>query len=95
MKARIKHTQQIIEVDREPFGWLWVSPQGNILLDSEELVFLDNDYYDWQSFRAETAREFISSIISSGVGITPKDAVDFSIQMTDELIERLKGKEEK
>lgn len=46
MKARIKHTDKIIDVEWNMFGWLFDSPEGKRIFNTEELDFLDNDNID-------------------------------------------------
>lgn len=97
MKARIKHTDTIIDVVREPLGWLWNSIQGRVYLDKEELVFLDSDNIDWQSFRAEAAKDVLCAIIQSGYYGEERivHQSELAVKYTDELIKKLKEKEEK
>lgn len=101
MKARIKHTDTIIEVVREPFGWLWNSVEGRVYLDKDELVFLDDDNIDWQSFRAEAAKDILCSvlpkmeIIDGDFQQSIKNAIINSINVANELIIQLKEMEEK
>lgn len=96
MKARLKHTNQIINVERDPLGWSWESPKGNVILDTEELFFLDDDF-DWQSFRAEAAKDILCAIIQSGY--YGEDRVshqsELAAKYADALITKLKDKEEK
>ena len=46
---------------------------------------------DWESFRRETAKDFVVALVSSGNGLNPKN-IAYSIEMTDELIKQLKEK---
>ena len=96
-KARIKHTDMIIDTVREPSGWLWNSIQGRVYLNKEELDFLDSDDIDWQSFRAEAAKDILCSIIQSGY--YGKDRIthqsELAIEYVDSLIKQLKEKKEK
>jgi hypothetical protein len=98
MKARIKHTDIIIDAVREPLGWLWNSIQGKVYLDKEELEFFDSDdNIDWQSFRAEAAKDILCSIIQSGYYGEDRIAhqSELAVGYANELVKQLKEKEEK
>ena len=101
MKARIKHTQQIIDVEWDIRGWIWDSPNGKRIFAEEELVFFDSDI-DWQSFRNQAAKDILCATLSGGtasgmIGIVPEKEtiVKASIEIADELIKQLKEKEDK
>lgn len=90
MKARIKHTQQIIDVEWDIRGWIWDGQNGKRIFDEEELVFFDSDI-DWQSFRAESAKDILCALVKEN-----GDAhVERAIELADHLIVKLKEKEEK
>lgn len=50
---------------------------------------------DWQSFRAEAARDILCALISRCEGYIGKEEVDYAMSITDKLIIKLKEKEEK
>lgn len=97
MKARIKHTQQIIDVEWDIRGWIWDGPKGKRIFGEEELVFFDSDNIDWQSFRAEAAKDILCSIIQSGYYGDDRiiHQSELAVKYADELIKQLKEKEEK
>lgn len=97
MKARIKHTDKIIDVEWTMYGWVWDSHEGRRVFDPEELIFLDNDNFDWQSFRVEAAKDILCAIIQSGY--YGEDRInhqsELAVGYANELIKQLKEKEEK
>ena len=94
MKARIKHTQQIIDVEWDIRGWIWDSPNGKRTFAEEELVFFDNDCFDWQSFRNQAAKDILCAIIQGGYDYSrTKSQSELSVKYADELIKQLKEKE--
>ena len=94
MKARIKHTDKIIDVEWNMFGWLFDSPEGKRIFNTEELDFLDIDNIDWQSFRNQAAKDILCSIIQGGYA---ESRIEYqsklAVQYSDELIKQLKEKE--
>jgi hypothetical protein len=94
MKARIKYTDQIIEVNREPFGWIWESKDGRMLMDREELIFLETDESDWQDFRREAAKDILVGLCANNnvgyYGNSNTALASSAIELTDELIRQLK-----
>ena len=96
MKARIKHTQQIIDVEWDIRGWIWDGPKGKRIFDTEELAFFDSDNIDWQSFRAEAAKEFTAALLSviDWEHTYNENIIKQAIDLADELIKQLKEKEE-
>ena len=95
MKVRIKHTEKIIDVEWSLFGWISEVPEGKRIFNTEELDFLDNDNFDWQSFRAKAAKDILCTMIPKENNIIGKDLVGYSIMIADELIKQLIEKEEK
>ena len=94
MKAIIKHTDKIVDVEWSMRGWLWDSPEGKRTFDAEELVFFDNDNVDWQSFRAEAAKDILCAMIQGGYDYSrTKSQSELSVKYADELIKQLKEKE--
>lgn len=103
MKARIKHSDKIIDVEWNMFGWLFDSPEGKRIFNTEELEFLDSDdNIDWQSFRAEAAKNILSnSLIPYALKESSEELINIdywtgiAIEWTDTLVKKLKEKEEK
>lgn len=93
MKARIKHTDKIIDVEWNMFGWLFDSPEGKRIFNTEELDFLDNDNIDLESFRAEAAKDILCAMINH-FGTKDID-MDDVMKWTNSLISKLKEKEKK
>ena len=97
MKVRIKHTDKIIDVEWNMFGWLFDSPEGKRIFNTEELDFLDSDNIDWQSFRVETAKDILCSMIQDGY--YGEDIIahqsELAVGYANELCKQLKEKEEK
>ena len=61
----------------------------------------EKENFDWQSFRAEAAKDILCATLSGGtasgmIGIIPEKEtiVKASIEIADELIKQLKEKEE-
>jgi hypothetical protein len=52
-----------------------------------------DDNFDWQSFRAETAKDILCSLISDGSIPITNESVAKSIELADELVKQLKEKE--
>lgn len=61
------------------------------------IMYEDNtgDNFDWQSFRAEAAKDILCAMIPGAYNIISPEIVDYSIKIADELIKQLKEKEEK
>ncbi|MBO7734331.1 MAG: hypothetical protein J6S67_17330 [Methanobrevibacter sp.] len=76
------------------FGWLFNGPEGERVFDTDELDFFDSDNIDWQSFRAEAAKDILCAMISTVHEFNPNE-IDIALDITDNLISKLKEKEEK
>lgn len=72
--------------------------------DDAECVFQQwtAKVFDWQSFRAEAAKDILCAVLSGGIasgmiGIVPEKEiiVKASIEIADELVKQLKEKEDK
>lgn len=114
MKARIKGTNTIVECIRIDgfFGdkgkgiyCKYINgehPGGYETIPGDCLIELENDF-DWQSFRAEAAKEILCAIINRESSFTRngklivnhKDFIEMAIEDADALISKLKEKEEK
>jgi len=65
----------------------------------KEILQMEVDW-DWEKFRREAAKDILTGILSNSVQMfigdkpvkTIKDHIDLSIELTDELIKRLKEK---
>ncbi len=65
----------------------------------KEIFQMEVDW-DWEKFRRETAKDILTGILSNSGQMfidnkpvkTIKDHIDLSIELTDELIKRLKEK---
>jgi hypothetical protein len=62
-----------------------------------ECVFeqLETQEFDWQSFRAEAAKDILCALIPGYNNVISPERVNYSIMIVDELIKELKEKEEK
>ena len=97
MKAKIKKTGEIINLSPSTSLTLnicdsWGNP---IVLKPEEIELIQDktDSFDWQSFRAEAAKDILCAMINH-FGTSQLD-VNESVIWADILIEKLKEKEEK
>lgn len=102
MKARNNKTGEIVTnffMSKE-FGTISYLDSSKTLrfayaCDSEWTILEDeNGDFDWQSFRAEAAKDILCAIISTKYGLNPEH-IDMAIGITDSLIAKLKEKEEK
>lgn len=63
-----------------------------------EKCFYQDDYLDkdfnWKSFRAEAAKDILCAIIHKTNNFIGKDSAGYAIMIADELINKLKEKEE-
>jgi hypothetical protein len=102
MKARIKKTGEIVNLASYATIALdmcdsWGNP---IEMKPEEIELIQdkaNDF-DWQSFRAEAAKDFVEIICNHRYNVTEERHPDIckeAIALADELIKQLKEKEEK
>ena len=101
MKARIKGTNVIVEcIDtgtlinenkgiecRHSNGAIEVIP-GDCLIELEST-------FDWQSFRNQAAKDILCALIHKTDNFIGKDSAGYAIMIADELIKKLKEKEEK
>ena len=94
IKVRIKETGEIVDLAQEVRGHKGESFQWFQL---ELIPELYDEFFDWQSFRAEAAKDILCGIVSHpniryGVGNT-ETQVGYALQYADELIKQLKEKE--
>lgn len=68
--------------------------------DAEKDCYYETYNFDWQSFRAEAAKDILCAVLSGGIAsseydiiLKNKDLVDVSIGIANELVKRLKEKE--
>ena len=54
-----------------------------------------DDNFDWQSFRAEAAKDILCALILDGRVPITNEQVANSIELADELVKQLKEKEDK
>jgi hypothetical protein len=108
MKARIKGTNTIVECIRIDgfFGekgkgvyCQYINgehPGAYETIPGDCLIELENDF-DWQSFRAEAAKDILCSIIQSGYYGEDRIAhqSELAVGYANELVKQLKEKEEK
>lgn len=92
MKARIKETGEIIDLAQEVRGHKGESFQWfQIELIPEQY----DEFFDWQFFRAEAAKDILCAIISQpNLGYYGEE-VENAVIFADKLISKLKEKEEK
>lgn len=98
MKARIKETGEIIDVNDETFWWCKDKQES---YHTSELDFLEVDttrkFIDWEQRRYEIAKEAMNGSLSTPVeyGVYPsptqKDIAMYSVSLADALIKELKG----
>lgn len=102
MKARIKGTNTIVEclksdfLDNFGFGIKCKHSNGRYeIIAGDCLVEIENDF-DWQSFRAEAAKDILCAIIKSGYygedRITHQSVL--AVKYATELVKQLKEKED-
>lgn len=92
MKARIKGTGEIVDLAQEVIGHKSERFQWFQL---ELIPEPYDEFFDWQSFRAEAAKDILCSLILDDRVPITKEQVTNSIWLADELIKQLKEKEEK
>lgn len=100
MKARIKETGEIVELAQEIRGHKGEAFQW---FQIELIPELYDDFFDWQSFRVEAAKDVLCAMISNeGVAdesniddFTKDNQVKDAVLYADKLISKLKEKEEK
>lgn len=105
-----KQEQRIIDAARKVLdNWLYGEISADVSGDFNELEIAFKDYenpspmdFDWQSFRTEAAKDILCHTLSGGIAsgeydilLKNKDLVDISIGIANELVKRLKEKEEK
>ena len=83
-------------------NFIWISEEVDesfelVQTDSDELVPTNSDSFDWQSFRAEAAKDILCSIIQSGY--YGEDRIEhqseLGVRYADALVLKLKETEEK
>jgi hypothetical protein len=83
-------------------NFIWISEQIDesfelVPTNSDELVPTDSDSFDWQSFRAEAAKDILCSIIQSGY--YGEDRIEhqseLGVKYANALVLKLKETEEK
>lgn len=109
MKAKNNKTGEIVTnfgMSKE-FGTISYIDSTNTLRfstasDAEWTIIEEEISFDWQSFRAEAAKDILCATLSGGtasgmIGIIPEKEtiVKASIEIADELIKQLKEKEDK
>ena len=101
MKARIKGTNEIVEClgidmicDTIKGIECVHSNGGGEIIPGDCLIELENDF-DWQSFRAEAAKDILCAMVPETHNIIGIGNVEYAIKIADELIKQLKEKEEK
>ena len=92
MKARIKETGEIVGLAQEIRGHKGESFQW---FQIELIPEPYDEFFDWQSFRNQAAKDILCSIIQGGYAESRiKYQSEVAIKYTDELIKQLKEKEE-
>lgn len=107
MKARIKGTNTIVEcIESDHLGYVGFGikckhSNGRYeIISGDCLIELENDF-DWQSFRAEAAKDIFCTLIPFGKdeGLTKEETLEYCVKnavfIADKLISKLKEKEEK
>ena len=92
MKARIKETGEIVDLAQEVIGHKGERFQWFQL---ELIPEPYDEFFDWQSFRAEAAKDILCAIISQPNLGYYGDEVENAVIFADKLISKLKEKEEK
>ena len=103
MKARIKGKNEIVEClgidmicDTIKGIECVHSNGGGEIIPGDCLIELENDF-DWQSFRAEAAKDILCAMIQSGY--YGEDRIvhhsELAVKYIDELIKQLKEKDDK
>ena len=114
MKARNNKTGEIVTnfaISKE-FGTISYFDSNKTLrlttaCDNEWTIIDEESTFDWQSFRAEAAKDILCAIIASPainkfkdekgklIDFCKEKACEISIQYAEELVKQLKEKEEK
>ena len=98
MKARIKKTGEIVNLASYATITLDVCDSlGNpIEMKPEEIELIQDktNNFDWQSFRNQAAKDILCAIIPRYEGSIDGNVVEYAMFITDELISKLKEKEE-
>jgi hypothetical protein len=95
MKARIKETGEIIDLAQEVIGHKGERFQWFQL---ELIPELYDEFFDWQSFRAEAAKDILCCMAKQrvyGEDSTISHQSELAVKYADSLIKQLKEKEEK
>ena len=106
MKARIKGTNIIVKC--EGVGTSFNGYKGIMcehIDGSREVIPADclieigekfdiKEQFNWQSFRAESAKDILCAIIPRYEGSIDKEVVEYAIFITDNLISKLKEKKQ-
>lgn len=90
MKARIKETGEIVDLAQEVIGHKGERFQWFQL---ELIPEQYDEFFDWQSFRAEAAKDILCAILIDqriSETIPYKELVKKTLECTDELIKQLK-----
>lgn len=69
--------------------------RGSNAVFGKPCTIINQDSFDWQSFRNQAAKDILCALIHKTDNIIGKDSVGYAILITDELIKQLKEKEEK
>jgi len=100
MKARIKETGEIVDLAQEVIGHKGERFQWFQLKLIPEPY---DEFFDWQSFRAEAAKDILCAVINregsftrnGQVVVSHQDFIEMAVEDADALIAKLKEKEEK
>lgn len=105
MKARIKNTDEIVDVYYDYFMELWtVKGRSDIKFAPNALELLEEKDIDWEERRYEIARQMLpvtsnfTELACNGISqrrICREDAVQYAIKYADALIAELKKGGEK
>lgn len=97
MKARIKGTKEIVEVLGLGVNGKYLQCKlnnGEIdMLPPDSLVEINERTFDWESFRAEAAKDILCAMINHFGTKDNLEDIKFSILCADMLIAKLKEKE--
>lgn len=89
MKARIIKTGEIVEVYQTIAGWASENSDKIRVFQEYELDF---DYYDWEVFRREAAKDILCSLALVKPSLEYIERIKLAIGWADELIKQLKEK---
>lgn len=94
MKARIKETGEIVDLAQEVIGHKGERFQWFQL---ELIPEPYDEFFNWQSFRAEAAKDILCAIIQSGYYGEDRIAhqSELAVGYANELVKQLKEKEDK